>query len=99
MFCCLKHDEQLVACEPNQNPITGLNIICFWFKLVFFSFGCTTHILGKIRPNKESKAESEGSIQCEQYLHALMCITCFGNTTCFCMLNPPCLVVQSLNMF
>jgi len=52
-----------MASEPNQNPITGPNMIWFWFKPVFFSFGCTTHILGKIRPNKESKAESEGSIQ------------------------------------
>ncbi len=49
---------------------SGLN------QFFFFSFGCTTHILGKIRPNKESKAESEGSIQHKWYLHALMHITC-----------------------
>src|SRR5258707_6703339 len=69
-------------------------MIWFWFKLVFFFFWLYYSCTGKNKTNKESKAESEGSIQHEQYLHALMCITCFGNTTCFCMLNPPWLVVQ-----
>src|SRR5258708_28051120 len=85
-----------MACELNQNPITGLNMIWFWFELVFFFFWLYYSHTGKIRSNKESKAESEGSIQHEQYLHALMHITCFGNTTCFCVLNPPHLVVQVL---
>ncbi len=84
--------------KPEPCYWTEHDMVLVWTSF-FFSFGCTTHILGKIRPNKESKAESEGSIQREWYLHALMHITCFGNTTCFCMLNLPHLVVQSLNMF
>ena len=83
--------------EPEPCYWTEHDLVLVW--LGFFFFWLYYPVLGKIRPNKESKAESEGSIQCEWYLHALMHITCFGNTMCFCVLNLPCLAVQSLNTF